>query len=105
MAGNETGSGSDVDATFQNANHVVDIRPLRVIDNAIGLQCQQRIDVVCCEHTNGVDAAQLTNVAPDLVWSPGITTDDLKFRIRNRRNHRTLADVARRPLHYPIYPR
>ena len=87
MTSNEPSSGSDVDAAFQNAHHMVDVRPFRVVDDTVGLQRQQRIDVVCCKHTDGINAAQFTDVAPDLVWSPGITTDNLQFRIRCGSDH------------------
>ena len=42
----ERGRADDVDARFEDAHELVDVRPHRVVDDAVGLQREQRVDVV-----------------------------------------------------------
>ena len=70
VAGDERGGRHDVDARLEDAHHLVDVGPLGVVDDAVGLEREQRVDVVGGEDPERLDPAQLTHVAPDLVGRP-----------------------------------
>ena len=92
---------TDVDAGLEDADELVGVGPHRVVDDAVGLQRQQGVDVVGGGDADGVDAAQLADVAADLVGRPGVAADQLEVGVGDDGPDRPLADVARRPLHHP----
>ena len=59
--------GDDVDAGFEDPHELVDRRPHGVVDDAVRAQREQRVDVVGGGHAQRIQAAQLTDVASDLV--------------------------------------
>ena len=98
VSGDERRRRNHVDARRQDAHQLVDVDPHRVVDHAIRLQREQRVDVIGGGDTERFDAAQLADIAADLVRRPGVAPDELEVRVRCDRLHRTLADIARRPL-------
>ena len=96
----ERRGADDVDAGLEDADELVDVRPHRVVDDAVGPQREQRVDVVGGGDADRVDAAQLADVAADLVRRPGVAADQLEVGVGDDGPHRPLADVARRPLHH-----
>ena len=76
----ERRGADDVDAGLEDADELVDVGPHRVVDDAVGLQGEQRVDVVGRGDADRVDAAQLADVAPDLVGGPGVAPDQLEVR-------------------------
>ena len=66
VSGDERRGGHDVDARRQDAHQLVDVEPHRVVDDAVGLQRQQRVDVVGGGDAERVDSAQLADVDPAL---------------------------------------
>ncbi|CAB4606887.1 unannotated protein [freshwater metagenome] len=102
VTGDESRRCSDVDTGLENSNHVIDIGPFRVVDHAVRIQAQQRIDVVCRKYANGIEAAQFPDISSDFVGPPCITTDNFEFRIGNSGDHRSLTNIAGRPLHNSI---
>ena len=82
----------------EDAHQLVGVRPHRVVDDAVRRQGEQRVDVVGGDDPQRVDAAQLADVAADLVGGPRVATDQLERRVGDDRLHRALPDVARRPL-------
>ena len=99
LAVDEGRRGHDVGAGLEDADHLVHVEPHRVVDDAIGLEGQQRVDVIRRREPDGREAAQLTDVLAGLVLRPGIATDQLEIRALHDRLDRLLADVAGRPLH------
>ena len=99
VTGDERRGRHDVDARFEDAHHLVDIGPLGVVHDAVGLERQQRVDVVGGEDAERLDPAELTDVAPDLVGAPGVTADELEVGVGYRGDDGTAADVAGGPLH------
>ena len=77
-AGDERRGGDDVDARLEDADQLVDVEPHRVVDDAVGLQREQRVDVVRRRDPDRLDAAELADVVPDLVRRPGVATDQLE---------------------------
>ena len=69
----------DVHARRQDAHQLVDVEPHRVVDDAVRLQREQRVDVVGGGDAQRVDAAQLSDVAADLVRRPGVAPDELEL--------------------------
>ena len=68
VAGDERCRGHDVHARRQDADHLVDVEPHRVVDDAIRFQRQQRVDVVGGQRCrSGRSPQQLADVAADLV--------------------------------------
>ncbi len=98
VAGDERRGAHDVDARLEDPHHLVDVGPLRVVDDAVGPQREQRVDVVGGEDPERFDPAQLADVAPDLVGPPGVATDELQAGVGRDGDDRPSADVARRPL-------
>ncbi len=45
-AGDPGGAGAHVDAAFEQPGQLVDVRPQRVVATGVGLQCDERVDVV-----------------------------------------------------------
>ena len=70
-----------------------------VYTHAVGLQGEQRIHVVGGGDADGVHAAELADVAPDLVGGPRVAPDQLELRVREHGADGSLADVAGGPLH------
>ena len=68
----------DVDARLEDADELVDRRPHRVVDDAVGLQREQRVDVVGGGDADRVDADELADVDADLVGGPRVATDQLE---------------------------
>jgi hypothetical protein len=87
MASYKARSCGDVDPTLEDANHVVNVGPLGVVDHAVGFQIQKGVDVVCGENPDGIDPAQLAYIATYLFGTPRIAAHDLEFRIRNSGDH------------------
>ncbi|CAB4966407.1 unannotated protein [freshwater metagenome] len=87
MPGDETCRRSDVDPALKDSDHVVNIRPLGVIDHAVGVQTQKSVDVVSRENPDGIDPAELAHVATHLFGPPRVTADDLEPRIRDSGDH------------------
>ena len=67
VAGDERRRRDDVDARRQDADELVDVDPHRVVDDDVGLQGQQGVDVVGGGDAERFDAAQFADVAADLV--------------------------------------
>ena len=84
VAGDERRRRHDVHARRQDAHQLVDVDPHRVVDDAVGLQREQRVDVVGGGHAERLDAAQLADVAADLVRRPGVAPDELESRVARR---------------------
>ena len=91
--------GDDVGAGLENADHLVHVEPHRVVDDAVGIEGEQRVDVVRGREPNGGKSAQLADVFAGLVLRPGVATDQLDVRAFQDCLDRLPADVARRPLH------
>ena len=98
VAGDERRGRHDVDPGLEDPHHVVDVGPLRVVDDAVGLQREQRVDVVGGEDPERFDAAQLADVTPDLVGTPGVAPDQLEAGVGGDGDDRPPPDVAGRPL-------
>ena len=96
----ERGGADHVDAGFEDADELVDVLPHRVVDDAVGPEREQRVDVVGRGDAHGVDPAQLADVAPDLLRRPGVAADQLEVGVSDDGAHRAPTDVARRPLHH-----
>ena len=99
LAVDEGRRGDDVDAGLEDADHLVHVEPHRVVDDAVGLEGEQRVDVVRGREPDRRQSAQLTDVLAGLVLRPGVATDQLEVRALQHRLDRLPADVARRPLH------
>jgi hypothetical protein len=84
----------------EDADEFIDGQPHRVVDNAVGFQGEQRIDVIGRNHPDTVDADQLADVDTDLRRRPREAPHELEGRVRHDRLDRLLADVACRPLHH-----
>ena len=67
VAGDERRRRDDVHARRQDADEFVDVDPHRVVDDDVGLQGQQRVDVVGGRDAQRLDAAQFADVEADLV--------------------------------------
>ena len=91
--------GDDVDTGFEDPHELVDRRPHRVVDDAVGAQREQRVDVVGGGHAQRIQATQLTDVASDLVGRPRVAAHQLQPGIPGDRDHRLLAHVSGGPLH------
>jgi hypothetical protein len=91
--------GDDVDTGSEDPHELVDRRPHGVVHDAVGAQREQRVDVVGGGHAQRIQAAQLSDVAPDLVGRPRIAAHQLQPGILGDRDHRLLAHVSGRPLH------
>ena len=63
---------TDVGARLEDALEVVEVGPVGHVRDAVGLEGEQRLDVVGGGHADRVDAAQLADVAPDLVGRVGV---------------------------------
>ena len=98
VAGDELRRGDDVDARAQNSDQLVDVGEHRVVDDAIGLQREQCVDVVGRRHTERFDTAQVADVATDLVGRPRVAPDEFQCSGSGDRPHGALADIAGRPL-------
>ena len=68
----------DVDAGREDAHQLVDVEPHRVVDDAVGPQREQRVDVVGGRDADGLDADELADVLADLVGRPGVATHQLE---------------------------
>ena len=71
----------------QDAHQLADVEPHRVVDHAVGLQVEQRVDVVGGGHAQRLDATQLTDVAADLLRRPGVAPDELERGVGGDRLH------------------
>ena len=89
----------DVHPCFEDADHLVGVGPHRVVDDAVGLQRQEGLDVVGRLDAHGLDPAQLAHVAAGLVGGPGVAADELEVGVGDDGADRPLAHVARGPLH------
>ena len=102
VAGDERGGADHVDAGLEDPHHLVDVRPLRVVDDAVGPQREQRVDVVGGGRrpTGSMPQSSPTS-RPDLVGAPGEAPDQLEAGVGGDGDHRPATDVAGRPLHDP----
>lgn len=91
----------DVGAGLEDADHLVHVEPHRVVDDAIGLEGQQRVDVIRGREPDRRESAQFADVLARLVFRPGVATDQLEIRALHDGLDRLLAHVAGRPLHDP----
>jgi hypothetical protein len=94
----ERGRADDVDAGLEDAYDLVGVGPHRVVDDAVGLQREEEIDVIGGGDADRVDAAELTDVAADLAGGPGVAPDELEVAVGDDGADRPPADVARGPL-------
>jgi hypothetical protein len=100
VARDEGCRGNDVHAGREDPHELVEVRELRVVDDAIGLQRKESVHVVGGEHARRFDAGELAGVHADLVRAPCVATHELELRARQHGLHGPAADVARRPLHH-----
>ncbi|CAB4926939.1 unannotated protein [freshwater metagenome] len=87
MASDEAGGCGDVDAGLQDADHVIDIGPFRVVDDTIRPQGQQCVDVIRGDHPDWVNTAQLADIAPDLLRAPREAANELQLGAAQNRSH------------------
>ena len=99
VTGDERGGAHEVGAGLEDARHLVDVHPHRVVDHAVRLQREQRVDVVGGGDADRVESAELAHVRADLVVRPGVAADQLEAGVAHHRVDRLLPDVPRRPLH------
>ena len=99
VAGEHVHGRHHVAAGLEDALEVVEVGPVGHVRHAVGLQRQQRLDVVGGDHADGVDAAQLTDVAPDLVVGVGEAADEVDDGVVDHAPHRGAAGLAGGPLH------
>ena len=102
LPGDERGRRHDVHPGREDAHELVGVGPHRVVYDAVGLQREQRVDVVRGGDAQRRDAAELARIAADLVGRPRVAADEFKRRVRDDRLYGALADVAGRPLDNPI---
>ena len=101
-AGDERRGRHHVHPRGKDAHQFVDVDPHRVVDDAVGLQRQQRVDVVGGFDAEWFDADQLADVAAGLVLRPGVAPDQFIVRVLGDRLDRAFSDISRRPLDDPI---
>ena len=81
MPGDERRGGDDVDPRLEDANKFVDVDPHRVIDDDVGLQGEQRVDVIGGLDAQRRDAGEFADVAAGLVLRPGVTANQFECGI------------------------
>ncbi len=99
---------NEADATtftpaVEDAHQLVDVDPHRVVDDDVGFQREQRVDVVGGGDAERLDAGQLADVAAGLVLRPGVAADEFEVRIPGDRRDGALSDISRRPLDDAIW--
>ena len=90
----------DVLARRQEPTQLVDVEAARHVQDAVGLERDERVDVVGGRDT-GVRTGprELAGVDADLVGAEHAHAHDLEVRVRERRAQRPSTDVPRGPLH------
>ena len=90
----------DVLARRQEPAQLVEVEAARHVQDAVGLERDERVDVVGGRDT-GVRTGprELAGVDADLVGAVHAHAHDLEVRVRERRAQRPSTDVPRRPLH------
>ena len=99
--GDERRGRHDVDAGGEDAAHLVDVGPHRVVAHAVGREREQGVDVVRRFDPDRVAARERADVDPDLVGRPRVAPDEVETGVAHDRPRRPAADVAGRPLHDP----
>ena len=88
----------DVRARLEDALEVVEVRPVGHVRDAVGLEREQRVDVVGGRDAERLDAAQLADVAPDLLRRVRVAADEVEHGVADHAAHGRPAGLAGRPL-------
>jgi len=99
LSGDEVGRRDDVHARLEEPNHVVYDPLQRHVEDAVGAQGENRVEVVRRRDPELSQATEIADIRPDLVIAPGITADELEVGMIDDGLHGAAADEARRPLH------
>ena len=96
---------SHVDAGLQKPGQLVDVRPERVVATGVGLQRDQRVDVVGGRHPCGFGpAGQLGGVDAELVGAVRVDPDQFHVVAPDDGVQRPPSDVAGGPLDDAKWP-
>ena len=66
VSGDEGGGRNDIHTGLEDADEFVDVDPHRVVDHGVGLEREQRVDVIGGLHAQWLDTGQFAGVRPVL---------------------------------------
>ena len=79
--GHEAGRGDDVDARPQQTGHVLEIQMQRHVEDAIGFEVDQSLDVVCRLNADRTSQPnEVADVAADFVSAEGVGANEIQTR-------------------------
>ena len=97
----------DVGAAFEEGHHVgnaqrLALRIIALVDEAVGLQVKQGLDVVGGDDSRLARARDVAGVTTDLVGSPGVQPDQLVFGVADQAPKARHSDRAGAPCNHAL---
>ena len=100
-----TARGHDVRAGLEQPADDVDVGPVTHVEDTVGAQRHDLVDIARGHHPGRGEAAQLAGVLALLALRVDVEPDELELGVLDHRLQGAEADVPRGPLHDPVGPR